>query len=204
MISQKLPFAISINNFAEGKIADNQQRQGQKYPCHIVAVSGAIVTVAFDVDTGGVLTIPQVTCPVIGSEYIRLPIQVGDKGFCISADTVLGGVSGLGSGLAPLEEPSNLGGLVFVPIGNKNWSSVDANAVTIYGPNGVVLRDTASGAVVTITPTEISLAQGSASITLTGGNVTINGTNVTINGRNFLAHEHKNVQVGSANSGGVV
>lgn len=203
MIEQKIPFAISINNFAQGKIDDNQQRQGQKYPCHVVAVNGAIVTVAFDVDSGK-LTIPQVTCPVIGSEYIRLPIQIGDKGFCTSADTVLGGVSGLGSGLAPLSEPSNLGGLVFVPIGNVNWSPVDPNAVTIYGKNGVVIRDTTSGAVVILTPTEISLVQGSASITLTGGNVTITGTSVIINGRDFLSHEHKNVQTGTSNTGVVV
>ena len=202
MIEQKIPFAISINNFAQGKIDDNQQRQGQKYPCHVVAVNGAIVTVAFDVDSE-TFTIPQVTCPVIGSEYIRLPIKIGDKGFCTSADTVLGGVSGLGSGLAPLSEPSNLGGLVFVPIGNTNWTPVDPNAVTIYAPNGVVMRDTASGAVVTITPTQISLVQGSASITLTGGNVNISGT-LYINGNLYTLHKHSGVQTGTSNTGVVV
>ena len=75
--------------------------------------------------------------PVEGSEYIRLPIQVGDKGWVKAADAYLGGVSGLGGGVASLVRQGNLAALVFAPIGNTNFATVsNANAVTIYGVNG--------------------------------------------------------------------
>ncbi len=207
--SQKRPFANNINNFFDDKLYKYQENQGLALPCSVVKVEGQIVTVTFEVSTE--LTIPTVTCPVIGSQYIRIPVQVGDKGFCISASVRLGGVTGLGEGLAPLAGVGNLGALVFVPIGNLNWTTVDPNAVTIYGPNGVVLRDTGSSTTFTLTPSgltinsggTIKLQVGGNSITISSSGVDLEGT-VTINGRNFLLHEHSGVQPGTGNSGGVV
>jgi len=69
----------------------------------------------------------------------------------------------------------NLANLVFFPIGNKNWSAVDTQAVTIYGPNGVVLRDTNSGSVITLTPTLISI-NSTVEVSITAPTVSINGS----------------------------
>jgi hypothetical protein len=153
--SQKTPFQRSINAVAEKRVGDAIQQRGKGLPCSVVSVAGAIVTVKFEVQSG--FTLPQVTIPLFGPEYIRYPIQVGDKGVVVPLDARLGGISGLGGTVADLTVPSNLGALVFLPIGNALWSSVDQNSVTIYGPNGVVMRDTGSNSVITLTPTSISM-----------------------------------------------
>jgi hypothetical protein len=191
-ISQKTPFGISVNNFTNRKIADFQQGLGQALPCHVVKVEGAIVTVNFDVltDVNGVqLTIPPVTCPIAESAYVRLPVQVNDTGICVPANARLGGISGLGLGKAPLAQPSNLGSLVFVPIGSKNWAKtdpVDPNALNLNGKNGVVIRDTGNKCVITLTPTGVV--------------TTIGGTTFTINGTGLTATNGASTIVMDANS----
>ena len=82
-IDQKIPFSQSINLFADRKIADALQGYGQSFPCYVTSVDGSIVTVKFDVEVPDGITLPEVTCPVAGSEYIRYPIQPGCKGYCI-------------------------------------------------------------------------------------------------------------------------
>jgi len=192
----KTPFAQTMNTFAQRKVQDNLQQQGQILPCSVVAVlhNCTAVTVAFQVDQSLGYTIPQVTMPVAISQYVRIPIQVGDTGIALSASTRLGGISGLGSGLAPLNTPSNLGALVFMPISNIGWSSIDSTAVVITSAHGE--------SVVTISDTQVSLVQGSTSIVLSGGNVNINGT-LIINGQPYLSHKHTGVKAGTDTSGGV-
>jgi len=193
----KTPFAQTMNTFAQRKVQDNLQQQGQVLPCSVVEVlnNGTVVTVAFQVDASLGYTIPQVTIPVAISQYVRIPIQVGDTGIALSANARLGGISGLGTGLAPLVTPSNLGALVFLPISNNNWSSIDSTATVVSSAHGE--------SVVTISDTEVSLVQGSTSIVLSGGNINVTGT-LIINGTPFLAHKHSGVKAGSDNSGGVV
>jgi phage baseplate assembly protein gpV len=175
---QKTPFTDSMNRFAEGKAAAAIQLLGRELPCSVVSVNGAIVTVKFEIQSG-VLTIPNVTVPLFGPEYIRYPIQPGDKGVVSSADAYLGGMSGLGGGTAELDQPpSNLSALWFMPIGNINWTKVDPQAVVIYGPNGVVIRDSASKSVITLTPSEVTITTPAATI---NAPVTINGT-LTVSG----------------------
>jgi hypothetical protein len=168
-------------------------------------VSGPIVTVAFDV-TGAVL--PQATMPVLGAEYIRLPIKVDDKGVTFPVNVYTGGVSGLGPPGSAADfntQQFNLSTLVWMPCGNANWSTVDPTAVTIYGPNGVVLRDTAGDTTFTLTPSGITVS-GETSLTFAVGShsIVINSSGVTIDGVLFLAHTHSAVQTGSGVSGPVV
>ena len=99
--AQKTPYARAINQFAEQKVLDAIQTLGKALPCHVVAIAGSIVTVQFDI-TNTPFTLPNVTCPMFGPEYIRYPTQVGDLGVVISADCYIGGVSGLGGGVAEL------------------------------------------------------------------------------------------------------
>jgi hypothetical protein len=140
--AQKTPLARSLNLFAEKKVYDFIQLTGKALPCKVTAVSGSIVTVSFQV--GGPWTLPTVTVPMFGPEYIRYPTQVGDTGVVFPADASLGGITGLG-GTAPVLPAlsGNLSALVFFPVASKNWSaSEDPNALVLYGPDGGILRTT--------------------------------------------------------------
>lgn len=210
--AQKTPLAVGLNNFTQKKIEDFQQTLGQILPCHVIAVDGAIVTIAFDVLAGN-LTIPQVTCPIAESEYIRLPVQVGDKGICMSADTRLGGVTGLGQGLAPLSTAGNLGGLFFVPLGNKNWFSVNGQYLVMYGPDGVEITTANQDCTLVLNSSGITISLNNGNLTINNGNTTMNGNltvngnisstgNVTNNGKNVgSTHIHSGVQTGTSNTG---
>lgn len=176
----KTPLAKSLSSFAEKKINDAFQLTGKGLPCSVVSVSGAIVTVKFEVQNIP-FTLPHVTIPLFGPEYIRYPIKAGDKGAVIPFDAYLGGMSGLGGGVADLTQRANLSSLVFMPIGNAHWTTVDANAVVIYGPNGVVIRDTGSGAVITLTPTGIDCKVGGTEFKMDGSTITATTTTFTIN-----------------------
>lgn len=153
--AQKTPIPRSLNQIAENRALSAIQKLGKALPCSVLSKVGSIITVQFEIQSG--FTLPSVTIPMFGPEYIRYPIQRGDLGMVIPADARLGGVSGLGGGIADLSLPANLTALVFLPISNTAWSSVDPDAVTIYGPNGVVLRNTASNTVMTLTPAGISV-----------------------------------------------
>lgn len=177
---QKTPVSDTLNEFARLKAADAIQQTGRSLPATVVSAKGSIVTVKFEI-TNSVFTLPNVTIPLFGPEYIRYPIQPGDKGFVVAADAYLGGMSGLGGGTADLSQLANLATLVFFPIGNTSFFAVDPQAVVIYGPNGVVLRDTTNASNVTLTPQaidavapqRISQKVGSALITEDPGQITL-------------------------------
>jgi hypothetical protein len=152
--SQKTPLSNTLNEFARRKAADAIQQTGRSLPATVVSAKGSIVTVKFEI-TNTVFTLPNVTIPLFGPEYIRYPIQTGDKGFVVAADAYLGGMSGLGGGTADLTQLANLAALVFFPIGNTSFFAVDPQAVVIYGPNGVVIRDTTNASNITLTPQTI-------------------------------------------------
>lgn len=168
--AQKTPLGRGLNRFAEKKVVEAIQLLGKALPASVMAVSGSIVAVKFEVQTS--LTLPTVTIPIAGPEWIRYPTQVGDKGAVFPADVYLGGMSGLGGGIADFSLQANLSALVFFPIGNKNWSATDnPNAVVIYGPDGVVLRTVDKLCTLTLTATGIKIK----------GNVEIDG-NLALSG----------------------
>ena len=157
MISQKIPFAQSLNIAAQKRALDVINLLGKALPCSVVSVSGSIVTVNFEIKSYA--TLSNVTVPMFGPEYIRYPIQAGCLGVVFPADAYLGGVSGLGGGVADLTLPANLSALVFFPCGNKNFSATDdPNALVLYGPNGAIIRDMGSKTVLKVTQTGASLA----------------------------------------------
>jgi hypothetical protein len=209
-IALKKYFGVTMTQFTRKQIADANALLSKSLPCHVVAVDGAIVTVAFDVTTE--FTLPQVKMPVLESEYVRLPVQVGDRGITIGADTLISHITGLGGGAAPaISQPPNLAALVFVPVGNSAWTTRDANAVVIEAPNGAIIRTQDGNSIVTISDTEISITTtdkpisltcGSTSIQLDGTNVTITGT-LVINGKPYLTHQHTGVTIGTGKTGPV-
>ena len=84
--------------------------------------------------------------------------------------------SGQASTPPDLSQPGNLEALYFQPIGNAQWSSVDGQAVVIYGPNGVTLRDSASGAVIVLHPGSITATIGGTSVAMTSSSVVVTAT----------------------------
>jgi hypothetical protein len=193
--AQKLPLQRSLSDIARVRAGNRVATTGKTYPCSVTAVHGSIVTVKFEINQPP-FTLPPATMPVFGPEYIRYPIQVGCKGMAIAADAFIGAMSGLGTGVADLSEQPNLSALMFMPVGNVDFSPVDGQAIVLYGPNGCVLKAMSGLANITLTPNQITLSVGSVSIV-------IDGSNVTIQGKPFLPHTHGGVVTGGANTTGV-
>lgn len=203
----------SLVRSAAKQAANAIQATGKALPCSVTTVvSSGIVTVKFEVQSG--FTLPLVTCPKAGTEWMRYPTQVGDKGFVTTADAYLGGMSGLGGGVANLTQRGNLTALVFVPLGNTAWQAVNNNSVTLYGPDGVVLRDQGSACVLTLAPSGITINLPATGEMVINGNVVINGTltqngnlnipagyDMNINGTVFTTHLHSGVDAGPDNTG---
>lgn len=147
--AQKQSFVKGLSELLQVQTATSSNLAGQAFPCHVVAVNGQIVTVQFDI-LPGTANLQEVTIPTAGWEYIRNPVQIGDKGFTVPASVSLRGISGLGDGMATMSKPPSLTALVFVPVGNINWSDVDPDKLTMYGPKGVLARTMAGGASVDI------------------------------------------------------
>lgn len=218
---QKTPPVQTLNSFAAQKIQDAIQQLGQALPCHVTAINGQIVTVAFDVqsaDPAFQATLPTVSLPIATSLYDWIPIQKGDKGYTVPADVNLGGVSGLGGGTATFTQPGNLTALVHTPVSNASWSVPNVNQRVVQGPEGVLLRDIPGNSTIDITAGTIVATRGASSMTLTGStavlqqgtaSITIeNGTiafvgSLFFNGNSYLLHEHVGVTTGVDNTGTV-
>lgn len=211
----KLWVQKSANQLAINRAQQAILNTGRAFPCRVVAVSGAIVTVAFEVNAAP-FNLPNITIPKAESNWVRMPTQIGDFGMTMPSDVYLGGVSGLGGGVATLTRPGNLSALVFVPVSNKSSPPIDQNAAQVQGPNGAIIKTTTgmpssvvtntSGTTVTfgtssvvVNATETALNFGTTSlvlnasgITMTFGTSTIvfNGSGLNINGGLYEDHTH--------------
>lgn len=176
----KLWFQQKANQLAINRIQQAIENQGYALPCHVVKVTGAVVTVAFDVQNSP-QSLPNITIPKAESPWIRMPTQVGDKGVTMPADVYLGGVSGIGGGTATMTRRGNLSTLVFVPVSNANSAPVDQNAAQVQGPNGAIIRTT------TGTTSQIVTNESGTTITFGTTSLTINaaGITMTYNGQTF-------------------
>jgi hypothetical protein len=211
----KLWVQKSANQLAINRAQQAIQNLGRALPCRVVSVSGAIVTVAFEVNAAP-LTLKNITIPKAESPWIRMPTQVDDKGWTVPADAYLSGVSGLGGGVANLTRPGNFSALVFVPISNAGSGPIDPNAAQVQGPNGAIIRATTgttseivtntSGttvtfgtSTVTLNASETALAYGTTSLVLNASGITMTfgGQTITlgsggflINGQSYINHDH--------------
>lgn len=168
----RTPFVSTLPVAIRTQIGDVMQLMGKSLPCHVISAAGPLITVAFDLSPS-VWTLPQITVPLFGPEYVRYPIQVNDKGYVCAVDCPVGFTSGQASSPPDLSQPGNLEALYFMPIGNAKWQTVDGQAVVIYGPNGVTLRDTNSGALIVLHPSEITITIGSCITTINSSSITM-------------------------------
>jgi hypothetical protein len=199
----KTPLALSFPSAVNKTIADAIQLTGKALPASVVQlVSKGIVRVRFEV--AGPWTLPEVTCTLAGSEYIGLPLQPGCRGVVFPADVSLGGVTGLGSGVADIRrQPANLAALVFFPLGNVDFGPADGSFLVLHGPQGVIVRNPADTVKVTVGANSAIMEATGGSVTVNASGVAINGV-LTINGAPYLAHIHGGVTVGAGVSGAVV
>lgn len=190
----KNPLAARLPQVIQQKANDANYARGQAYPCTVKTVMGAIVTVNFELNSGA--TLPNTTMPIAGNIYARAPIQPGCKGVAMSADTYLGGMSGLGGGVADTSQRANLSTLIFFPIGNTAWPEVDGDTyvITGVGSKGVLLR---SGDL-TVT---FELSASGIAINLNGMNMTITNGDIIVDTTSFKTHEHSGVETGGGASG---
>jgi hypothetical protein len=185
-IHQKAPLTRTLNAFAQQRALDEIQQTGKALPGHVIAVSGSLVTVNFDV-TGG--TFGQPTIPVFGPEYIRYPIKVGDKGYAMAADATLSQISGQGTATADITyQRGNLSNLVWMPIASKAWGAVINGFLVLYGNtgDGVVIQD-----VVGASPsTYLKITTGTIQLTAGGKTLSISSAGITLDGILWETHTH--------------
>jgi hypothetical protein len=142
--SQKNPLIKNLQLYVQAMMDHFIETLGKSLPCSVASIdpSGTIVTVNIEVQDP-IQQFPQVTCPVAyPGKYVRYPLQVGDQGLLISSDVYLGGVSGLGGGIATLAQQGNLSTCAFLGLGNSGLPATDdPKAQVLTGPNGVIMRD---------------------------------------------------------------
>ena len=169
--AQKQPLAQLLNGIAKSGGIDATEHLGYSLPCEIVKVNHDknTVEVKFLVTSGW--TIPNVTIPIAMAEYVRIPYQVGDKGYCNAMDTR--------NDNANMVQVGNLTGLVFLPISQKDWSNTDKDRLTLYGKTAVDIKGTSGGTVtITVEDGKVTIT-GDVSIT---GKVSIKG-DVSVTGK---------------------
>jgi len=113
-----------------------------------------------------------------------------------------------GGGTATLARQSNLGALVFAPIGNMDFQDVDGSVATVYGPNGVTLRTQNSAVRLLLTPSGVTIIVPGGQVAVTPSGVAVTNLTVTVTGGDVVAdgislktHRHGGVQVGGGNTG---
>ena len=197
------PLAFTLPHMAANKATDKAQSQPQFMPCTITAVTKELVTVKFEVTSG--FTLPQVTIPQAFSEWVRLPTQVGDKGYAVPSGYYLGGQSGQGGGTANLYPRGNLTPLVFVPISQMAFPNNDSrnlNAVFINGKEGVVLQDTEGLCSLTLSKTGVTITIGGVTVTIDIDGLSVDGGDITNDDLSVGAtHVHGGVTTGGDNTG---
>lgn len=176
---QKFPFLKALNNAIHTANQDRAAIEGRSLPCHVVGVDGQIVTVQFDMLPDGT-QYPQVTLPIATFEYIRYPVQIGDKGVTVAADVSLRGISGLGTGIASRSLTLSLVPLFFVPLSNAGWTKEDPNKIVLYGPDGAILKTADAASSITVEPGKIT--EKADAIYLTAKDIYLGGGTIHLNG----------------------
>jgi hypothetical protein len=179
--SERLWLQQTINKAAIIRASEAIERLGAALPCKVVAVSGSIVTVSFEVNS--IWTLPNITIPKAEGQWIRSPTQIGDLGLTMPASVYLGGISGLGGGTASAASPGNLEALVWVPVASTAFPTslggmaLNINQAQVYGPAGAVVQTQDGTSVVNVAEGQIT-----AEVQKTGLLITDAGISLVING----------------------
>lgn len=160
----KTPLATALNRLAAQRSSDAAQALSKSLPCAVVSRKGQVVTVKVSMQSGGVggpWSIQQLIVPIHTSVYDWLPISKDDLGLLVPSDFYLGGISGLGGGVADYAQRGNLTALAFLPVANSAWVAPGGTGNDMFrivqGPDGVILQDTDGKTVVKVSKTDITI-----------------------------------------------
>ena len=172
----RVPTAYSLPSFATDQARQAIQLTGRALPCSVTKVSGAVVTVKFEVNAAPI-TLPSVTMPIATWAYAQAPVQVGDRGLAMPADAYMGGVSGLGGGTADLTPRGNLATLVFAPVGNATWARRDPAAyeITGHGSSGLNVQDGSGATSFVVNASGVTISNGGVTVTINSSGITLSG-----------------------------
>ncbi len=176
----KLWLQDTLNRHTVNRVSQIIENTGRALPCSVISVNGAIVTVKFEVQSDW--TLPQVTIPKNESPWVRSCTQVGDKGYCAPADYYLGGISGLGGGIADTTKRGNLSTLVFTPVSNSGSPPDDPNSVQLTGVAGFIIRTVNKACSIIGTLTTLTLTCSGYTIVINSSGITLTAPTVTVNG----------------------
>lgn len=189
-----------LNRNAQSQAMLAIEQTGRALPCKVTKVNGSLVTVSFEVDSG--YTLPPVQMPKAESQWMRAPTQIGDFGLTVPADTFLGGISGLGSGVATLgKQYGNLSALVWIPVAGTGFTAPPrASIAWPNGPHGARLGDSASTAYIDCNPDTgtVTIAAGGKAWTFTAAGLTMSSGVIA------ETHVHPGVTGGSSDTGGPI
>lgn len=153
------------------KAAEAIEQLGMALPCHVVAVDGSLVTVAFDVQNAP-WTLPNVTIPKAESPYYRQPVQVGDTGVTVPADASLSGVAGFG-GVPQYGRRSNLTALAFQPVASKASPPANSTQTIVGGPGGALIQTLDGSVSINLTANGVTITVGSLTWSMTASGLTL-------------------------------
>jgi len=128
-----------------------------------------------------------------------MPTQVGDLGLTMPSDVYLGGVSGLGGGVADMRRRGNLSTLMFVPVSNSGSPPDDQNAAQTTGPNGWISRTVDKTVSIIGNLLSLTLKFQNFTIVLNSSGITITATTTTIEGDLIVSG---NISGGTGSGGG--
>jgi len=195
-----------VNQVATNAALQAIAQTGKALPCTVTAVSGAFVTVSFEVqvpyDVNGVTqyyTLPPVEMPCATSQWFPNPTQINDVGLSVPSDVFLTGITGQGGGIA-IEgiNPGNLSALVFLPIGTTNFPTPPrANIAWPNAPHGGRIGDSANTTYIDCDPDTgtVTITAGGKSWTFTSAGLTMSNSIV------LESHLHTGVTGGSSDTG---
>lgn len=176
----KLWLQDTLNRHTVNRVTQIIENTGRALPCSVVAINGAIVTVKFEIQSD--FTLPQVTIPKNESPWVRSCTQVGDKGYCAPADYYMGGISGLGGGIADMTKRGNLSTLVFTPVSNSGSPPDDPNSVQLTGVAGFIIRTVNKACSIIGTLTTLTFTCSGYTIVINSSGITLTAPTSTVDG----------------------
>jgi len=139
MIEQKFHFGQLFGEAARGGAETMLSLIARSLPASIDSVNGSMAKVKIEI--GSDFNFPLIDVPIQGSQYVREPFQKGDKGIVMPCDASIAAMIGLKNASATLDQPGNLSALIFIPLGNSQWTSVDGQMLVLTGLSDVMVRD---------------------------------------------------------------
>ena len=161
-----------LDQLGHRKASEAIEQLGMALPCYVVAVDGALVTVAFDLQQVP-WTLPNITIPKLESPYFRMPMQVGDKGVTLPADASLSSIAGYNAAAPSWGRRGNLTALVFAPVSSKLSPPPNQTQAIAQGPGGALVQTSDGSVSINVTANGVTITVGADTWTFTSSGLTL-------------------------------